>query len=1030
MKSLFIIVSLFPFIAYSQNATTSFVYTGAVQTFTVPCTSTLHIKAWGGGGSGGGADSFGGAVGGAGGCAESDIAVVAGQVITIVVGGGAGPGSGGSGVGGGPSGWGNGVFDGGVGGNAGSSGGSGGGGGGGGGTGVYLGASLIVVAGAGGGGSGGGQFSSGATGGGAGIDGNVSPGSCSSPGISGASGSGVGSGGQNKGGGDGGGGGAGGGGYLGATGGGVAGGCDCGACGGGGGTSWASGTNIVIYNGSGQTPGNATDPLLPAGVAIGGGTSTKGGDGYVTLTYLAPPVADFSVGNTCNDHPMVYTDLSQGSTPVMGAITIINWDWDFGDGSIHDITQNPTHTYVANGPQNVSLIVENNLGCKNTITKIITIHDIPATNLTGLNKCLYGSALTAGFNFTPTDPVVFSSNATIGATDVITQYEWDFQNDGSVDVTTPSAMQNGTQDYLYTLAGNYTIKLKVSTAFCSKEQVVPITIYPNPVLAFTANNGCQKDTKIQFNNTSTNGLGTAGNLVYAWNLDPTISLLTNPSQVYNTAGTKTIDLVAYDVNNCFAKLTSTIKIYPKPVADFAITNVCMNVANIFTDASVLTIPAGFNDVVTNYNWTYNTLVSNTTNATTQNTTHIYTFPATQLKPIAALVVITNNNCSDTVTKSVIVWTLPKAKYTMSAPCYPNPIVFTNLSTLLVGTDNSTMATMSINWGDGQTQAITGLTQIANHNHNASGNYISELNVESNHGCKDKLQVPITIHAKPVASYTTLPNQGCEPLCVTFTNSSSQNESPVSETIIKNEWQFNDYNLGKATDDKSTNKNTVHCYDNPTDTNQTHIPQLIVTTNTGCKDTLVSKVEVYPLPKANFNIMPQVVDMLNPEVKITDQSHLATTIIWNYGNDFIKQMSNSNPLNPIRDYVYTYSDSGSYVIKQTVITDKGCRDSISNIVQVNPIYTVYVPNVFTPNGDGLNDYFMVRGINIKELNLVVFNRYGEVIERITDPKNKGWDGTDIRESKICKQEVYNWKMEYTDVFNVKHRGTTGTVTLIK
>ncbi|MBC7413004.1 MAG: gliding motility-associated C-terminal domain-containing protein, partial [Bacteroidia bacterium] len=128
--------------------------------------------------------------------------------------------------------------------------------------------------------------------------------------------------------------------------------------------------------------------------------------------------------------------------------------------------------------------------------------------------------------------------------------------------------------------------------------------------------------------------------------------------------------------------------------------------------------------------------------------------------------------------------------------------------------------------------------------------------------------------------------------------------------------------------------------------------------------------------------------------------------------------------------YNYTDSGTYIIKQVVVTDKGCIDSTHQPVRVNPIYTIYVPNVFTPNGDGVNDYFMVKGINIKEVDLIIFNRYGELIARVQSMSSKGWDGTDLRQSKLSQQEVYTWKLEYTDVFNTKHKGLVGTVTLVK
>jgi gliding motility-associated-like protein len=90
----------------------------------------------------------------------------------------------------------------------------------------------------------------------------------------------------------------------------------------------------------------------------------------------------------------------------------------------------------------------------------------------------------------------------------------------------------------------------------------------------------------------------------------------------------------------------------------------------------------------------------------------------------------------------------------------------------------------------------------------------------------------------------------------------------------------------------------------------------------------------------------------------------------------------------------------------------------------------VPNAFTPNGDDNNDYFMPRGINIKKINLLIFNRWGDLIEQIENVSSKGWDGTDRRQGTQCQQEVYNWKLDYTDVFNNERKGIVGTVTLIR
>jgi len=66
-------------------------------------------------------------------------------------------------------------------------------------------------------------------------------------------------------------------------------------------------------------------------------------------------------------------------------------------------------------------------------------------------------------------------------------------------------------------------------------------------------------------------------------------------------------------------------------------------------------------------------------------------------------------------------------------------------------------------------------------------------------------------------------------------------------------------------------------------------------------------------------------------------------------------------------------------------------SQSNIVEVMPPLNIYVPNAFTPNGDGINDLFGAKGDGIIEFNIQIFNRWGELVFESSDI-NKQWDGT--------------------------------------
>jgi gliding motility-associated-like protein len=82
--------------------------------------------------------------------------------------------------------------------------------------------------------------------------------------------------------------------------------------------------------------------------------------------------------------------------------------------------------------------------------------------------------------------------------------------------------------------------------------------------------------------------------------------------------------------------------------------------------------------------------------------------------------------------------------------------------------------------------------------------------------------------------------------------------------------------------------------------------------------------------------------------------------------------------------------------------------------------VFVPNVFTPNGDGKNDLLLVYGNYITKLEMRIFNQWGQQIESITD-KNKGWDGRYKGKAQPVGVYVYTLQAELSDGRSVKLKG---------
>ena len=120
--------------------------------------------------------------------------------------------------------------------------------------------------------------------------------------------------------------------------------------------------------------------------------------------------------------------------------------------------------------------------------------------------------------------------------------------------------------------------------------------------------------------------------------------------------------------------------------------------------------------------------------------------------------------------------------------------------------------------------------------------------------------------------------------------------------------------------------------------------------------------------------------------------------------------------------------GTYTVTLTVVDGNGCIGSVSHPVVISPEFTFFIPNAFSPNGDGVNDYFYGKGVGIKKYELYVFDRWGNLIF-FADELDKYWDGKANHGSDMAQQDVYVWKVKLTDVFDKKHN-YIGTVTIVK
>ncbi len=187
--------------------------------------------------------------------------------------------------------------------------------------------------------------------------------------------------------------------------------------------------------------------------------------------------------------------------------------------------------------------------------------------------------------------------------------------------------------------------------------------------------------------------------------------------------------------------------------------------------------------------------------------------------------------------------------------------------------------------------------------------------------------------------------------------------------------------------------------------------LAVTSDSGCVS-LGEKnhyITVYPNPMANFTTDPKTTTVIDPVIAFKNTSSGADFWNWNFGDTDTAMSQNPKP--------HTYAaDTGTYTVRLITSTQYGCLDTAYQTIIIGPDFTFYVPNAFSPNGDGINDYFFGSGIGIVKLDMWIFDRWGNMIFRGKSLDEK-WDGKANDGDKGAQIDVYIWKVQLVDVFSI-------------
>jgi gliding motility-associated-like protein len=321
----------------------------------------------------------------------------------------------------------------------------------------------------------------------------------------------------------------------------------------------------------------------------------------------------------------------------------------------------------------------------------------------------------------------------------------------------------------------------------------------------------------------------------------------------------------------------------------------------------------------------------------------------QVSTTYSLVSVTDDWCAGSVAGTAAVTVNP----------LPTPAI-TGIDEICDGetTTFTTGAYVTYQWSTGETTQAVSL--------NTGGAY--SVTVTDPKGCTNSVSHVLTVHQTPVASFTNDTALSCETVAINLVNTSSY---PAGSS------HFHWY-LGDGTTSAAVSPSHVF-----PDSGWYNV-SLAIVTDFGCYDSTAQSVYAmyFPLPVANFKPDPRETSLFNAGVSFTDLSQHAVSWSWEFGNGL--ESSVQHPT------VY-FDEPGKYVITLTVTNITGCVDRYQEEIYITPFF---VPNAFTPNGDGLNEEFFDVGyvMDVAGYTMSVFNRWGQKVFE-NDRVSHAWDGRD-------------------------------------
>jgi gliding motility-associated-like protein len=279
------------------------------------------------------------------------------------------------------------------------------------------------------------------------------------------------------------------------------------------------------------------------------------------------------------------------------------------------------------------------------------------------------------------------------------------------------------------------------------------------------------------------------------------------------------------------------------------------------------------------------------------------------------------------------------------------------------------------------------------------------------GCTDTADITVIVNPLPIPLFSSDMNfGGCLPFSPTFTDQTGVNgNGPASASVL---WDFGNGSTSNQTGSVMNIYDNYGCYD----------ITLTSTTSEGCSATLTQQDYVC-VNEIIASFTPDVTEQLisDPCFEFTNNSVNATSFQWFFGDGEESDFVSTN---------HCFDSIGCYPVTLVAYTQDGCTDSVVQVVCIKDQLIIYVPNAFTPDGDGLNEVFLpilTAGYKPGTYELNIYNRWGERIFS-TQEENTGWDGTYL--GNQVQIGTYTYTIKLKDSMSNKVYTFDGRISLIR